>query len=82
MERLASMGRSVANYVTPRRFHFWALMFWLLPGAFLSFILRNSIGWVNFMSWYAIVLAHAVGNGAERAGEAAQDNDSSVSDTQ
>jgi len=45
--------------VTARRFAIARLIFWLLPGAVLSWFLRDSIPWVTFMSWYALVESSA-----------------------
>lgn len=41
-----------------RHTHAAAFLTWLIPGAIVSWILRDSVAWVTFMSWYAIVVAH------------------------
>lgn len=40
-----------------RRVSLYRLIFWLGPGAVLSFLLRDVLAWVTFMSWYAIVVS-------------------------
>jgi hypothetical protein len=55
----------------PRRFHFWSLVLWMGPGAVASWLLRDSVPWVSFMSWYAIVVTHLGGWGSGRAEDAA-----------
>jgi hypothetical protein len=48
----------------------WAVIVWLGPGAAVSWLLRDSVAWVNFLSWYAIVVAHGTMWLAKRAEEA------------
>jgi len=31
---------------------------WLVPGAFISWLFKDSVPWVTAMSWYAIVISH------------------------
>lgn len=49
-------------------------MIWLGPGAVASWLLKDSVPWVSFMSWYAIVVTHATGWTAGRAEDAANDS--------
>lgn len=64
--------------MTPRQFHFWSMVIWCTLGAGLCLVWKNSLFWVIFMSWYAIVVTHATGWGAGRAEqEAKSDNNSS-----
>jgi hypothetical protein len=42
-------------------FHLTALVLWGTAGAFFTFLLRDSVAWVNFMSWYAIEVTHFTG---------------------
>ena len=54
-----------------RRTHGIGFVTWLLPGAVVSWLLKDSVAWVTFMSWYAIVLTHVgawQGARAEQAG--------------
>lgn len=53
-----------------RRIYGWAVIVWLGPGAVASWFLRDSVPWVSFMSWYAIVITHATMWIAKRAEEA------------
>lgn len=48
-----------------RRVHLIVLLLWLGPGAVLSVLLRNSLVWIVFMSWYAIVVSHLAAYSAE-----------------
>lgn len=54
-----------------RQLYGWAVIIWLGPGAIVSWILRDSVPWVNFMSWYAIVVTHATMWIAKRAEDVA-----------
>jgi hypothetical protein len=49
--------------------HFWLTVAWLGPGLFVSWLLRDSVPWVAFMSWYAIVVTHLAGWSAETPAE-------------
>ncbi len=48
----------------------WLFFVWLIPGAILSWLMRSSVPWVTFMSWYAIVVSHWA---AYQAGKAARE---------
>ncbi len=37
--------------------HYPILVLWLGPGAYLSYVLKDSVPWVVFMSWFAIIYA-------------------------
>lgn len=39
-----------------RRFHAWHLFVWIIPGGIASWLLRDSVAWVSFLSWYAICI--------------------------
>lgn len=56
------------------RFPAQAVLFaiWISIGAVVSLRLRNSVAWVNFQSWYAIVTMHWIGYLAWRSKMAAQ----------
>ncbi len=41
-----------------RRFHLWALVLWMGPGAVVSWLAKDSVPWVAFMSLYAIWTGH------------------------
>ena len=42
-----------------RHFHGVILLIWLLPLAPVTWLLRDNIAWVSFMSWFAILYACA-----------------------
>jgi hypothetical protein len=44
-----------------RRFNFWAMVFWIVPGIPVSFYLRSSLPWIVFLSVYAIIATHMAG---------------------
>jgi len=54
---------------TGRRFHFWLLAAWVVIGLPVSFVLRQSVPWVVFLSVYAIIATHWAGWSAERPNE-------------
>ncbi len=37
--------------------HYPILALWAGPGAILSYVLKDSVPWVVFMSWFAIIYA-------------------------
>lgn len=41
-----------------RHTHGVAFLVWLVPGAAMSWWLKDSVAWVTLMSWYAIVVSH------------------------
>lgn len=41
-----------------RKLHLSLLFLWLVPGAAASWVWHDSIAWVMFMSWYAILATH------------------------
>lgn len=54
-----------------RRVHGCSVLLWIGPGGFVSWLLKDSVAWVTFMSLYAIVVAHIgawQGARAEQAG--------------
>jgi hypothetical protein len=54
-----------------RRIHGGSVLVWAAPGAVVSWLLKDSVAWVTFMSWYAIVVTHIgawQGARAEQAG--------------
>ncbi|MBO4275716.1 hypothetical protein [Microbispora triticiradicis] len=57
-----------------RKLYGWAVIAWLIPGAFASWAWRDSVPWVTFMSWYAIVISHATMWQARRAEDAGREN--------
>ena len=52
-----------------RAIYGWAVIVWVGPGAVVSWFLKDSVPWVNFMSWYAIVVCHITMWLAKRAEE-------------
>lgn len=44
--------------VNHTRLHRWLKWLWICPGLPVSFLLRNSIPWLVFMSVYAIIVGH------------------------
>lgn len=56
---------------TGRHIHLTLLIAWLLIGLPVSYLLRNSIAWLVFLSVYVIVAAHWSGWSAERPTETA-----------
>lgn len=61
---------------TGRRIHFWLLILWIVPGLPLSWVLRQSIPWLVFISVYAIIATHWAGWSAERPSEIEPKDDS------
>jgi hypothetical protein len=57
-----------------RRFHAWATIVWVVLAAPTVLWWRESVFWVNVMSWYAIVVSHAAAWQATRAEEAVEQN--------
>lgn len=54
---------------TGRRIHFTLMLLWLMPGLPISYVLRESVPWLVFLSVYAIVIGHASAWSAERPTE-------------
>ncbi len=54
---------------TGRIIHLILLFVWLGPGLVVSYILRESVPWLVFLSVYAIVVGHWSGWSAERPTE-------------
>jgi hypothetical protein len=54
------------NSATMRKIHFALLVFWVFPGLPISWLLKNSVPWVVFLSVYAIIATHWAGWSAER----------------
>lgn len=48
-----------------RRLHMLFTIVWAGPGALAAYLLKDSIPFVAFMSWYAIVVSHLAGWSAE-----------------
>ncbi|MBA2726486.1 MAG: hypothetical protein H0U53_10890 [Actinobacteria bacterium] len=41
-----------------RKYIHWPMLtIWLVPGAVVSWLLQESVPWVVFMSWFAIIYA-------------------------
>lgn len=51
---------------TGKKIHLALLTLWVVPGLPVSYLLRNSIAWVVFLSVYAIIASHWAGWSAER----------------
>lgn len=43
---------------TEQRIHGWAILIWAGPGAAISYLLRQSVEWLVFLSVYAIFVSH------------------------
>lgn len=56
---------------TGRRIHFGLLIVWTVVGLPVSFLLRQSVPWLVFLSVYAIIVSHWAGWSAERPSEIA-----------
>lgn len=54
---------------TGRRVHLYLMVFWFVVGLPVSFVLRQSIAWLVFLSVYAIIVGHWSGYSAERPTE-------------
>lgn len=52
-----------------RRVHLGLLIIWVFVGLPVSFVLRQSVPWLVFLSVYAIVATHWAGWSAERPTE-------------
>lgn len=61
---------------TGRRIHLVLMVVWVVVGIPVSYLLRNTLAWLTFLSVYAIVVGHASGWSAERPSELAKDDDS------
>lgn len=61
---------------TRRRIHLALTLGWLGPGALAAWLLRSSVPFVVFLSWYAIVVSHLAGWAAETPVEIEGDDDS------
>jgi hypothetical protein len=57
---------------TGRRIHLTLLIVWVVVGLPVSYLLRQSIAWIVFLSVYAIVVGHWSGWSAERPSEVIQ----------
>jgi hypothetical protein len=55
-----------------RRIHLAMLVFWLVVGLPVSYVLRESLTWIVALSVYAIVVGHWSGWSAERPTEVAR----------
>lgn len=54
---------------TGRRIHLVATIVWFVVGLPVSFLLRQSLPWLVFLSVYAIIVGHLSGWSAERPTE-------------
>ena len=52
-----------------RRFHLTLMIVWTVVGLPVSFVLRESVPWLVFLSVYAIIVGHWGGWSAERPSE-------------
>lgn len=57
---------------TGRRIHLALMLVWLFVGLPISFVLRESVPWLVFISVYAVIVGHASGWSAERPSEVEQ----------
>lgn len=57
---------------TGRRIHLTLMIVWIVVGLPLSFVLRQSVPWLVFLSVYAIIVGHWSGWSAERPTEVAE----------
>lgn len=56
-----------------RRVHLSLLIVWAVVGLPVSYVLRQSLPWLVFLSVYAIIVGHASGWSAERPSELEDD---------
>lgn len=54
---------------TMRKIHLTLMVLWIVPGIPVSFLLRQSLPWLVFLSVYAIIVGHWSGWSAERPTE-------------
>lgn len=54
---------------TGRRIHLTLMALWIFPGLPVSYVLRESVPWLVFLSVYAIVVGHWSALAAERPTE-------------
>jgi hypothetical protein len=54
---------------TGRRIHFWLMVIWVFVGLPVSYLLKQSVPWLVFLSVYAIIATHWAGWSAERPTE-------------
>lgn len=52
-----------------RRIHLAAMAIWIVVGLPVSYVLRQSVPWLVFLSVYAIIVGHWSGWSAERPSE-------------
>jgi hypothetical protein len=52
-----------------RRIHLALMALWVFPGLPVSYLLRESVPWLVFLSVYAIIVGHWSGFSAERPSE-------------
>jgi len=57
---------------TGRRIHLALMILWIVVGLPVSWVLRQSVPWLVFLSVYAIIVGHASGWSAERPSEVAE----------
>ena len=41
-----------------RRIHLWLMLAWVVPGLPISYLLKESVPWLVFLSVYAIIVGH------------------------
>lgn len=54
---------------TGRRIHLTLMCLWIFPGLPVSYLLRESVPWLVFISVYALIVSHASAWSAERPTE-------------
>jgi hypothetical protein len=64
--------RVPTSALSRRGIHLGLMFLWLLVGLPVSFVLRQSLPWLVFLSVYAIVVGHWSGWSAERPTEVAR----------
>ena len=50
---------------TDKKLHLWLFLAWVVLGLPISFILRESVPWLVFLSVYAIIVGHWSGWSAD-----------------
>ena len=55
MSRLSEWWHSADSSV---KIHRWLKWLWIVPGIPISYVLRESVPWLVFMSAYAIIVGH------------------------
>lgn len=67
------MTRPALSPAAGRRIHLALMIVWIVVGLPVSYVLRQSVPWLVFLSVYAIIVGHWSGWSAERPSEIAEE---------